>query len=393
MIAWRRSDHLMLLAYLLALSPGTIAWAAQEAGRGRVYSIIELSFAGPVQKTADSPARDVSFSVVFRHESSSSELKVLGFWDGDGKGGASGSVYKIRFCPTKVGRWGLAEVQSNAKELMRQKQGAYITAEPAALRGFWMPDAASPGARWYQRSDASHQYIVGNTHYSFLSGCMADGCPTGNQIAADIAGNARFFKKLRMGISGDHYPHPVEKPFLDDEGKGTDWGDYSHRPNTKWFAERVDVAVARAFDVDLIADLILAGPDREESRSTLRAAKNGGDATPFLRYMAARYGSYPNVWFCLCNERDIRQPTYTEEEIARLGGVLRGFLPYPTPISVHETPRPAWSAKFDELPAWNDHQIIQRKLKQIGRAADVIEDAWKNPKTAMSATSPPSMMN
>jgi hypothetical protein len=144
----------------------------------------------------------------------------------------------------------------------------------------------------------------------------------------------------------------------------------------------VDVAVRAAFEHDLIVDLILAGPDTEDSRATLRARETGGDAGPYLRYIAARYGSYPNVWLCLCNEFDIKSPRYTAVEIAGFGRVLRKALPHPTPLSVHasehpdhgprEATQPAWASAFDAFPPWYDHQIIQRKLKTIAATADVI---------------------
>ena len=276
-------------------------WGAEELERGGVYSVLELSFRGPRQGPTDAPARDIDFWVLFQHESSTAQCKVHGFWDGDGRGGSSGGVFKVRFCPTRAGRWNLVDVHSNARELARQKEGNYITATPSEHHGFWVADPGSAGQRWYMRSDGSHQYIFGNTHYSFLSGYQKGNKPSGNDIAADVAGNAKYFKKLRFTLYGDHYPHPTEKPFFDDSGHPTDWGDYSHRPNPKWFHERVDVAVRTAYDHDLIADLILAGPGKEASRSSLRARHNDGDPTPFLKYVAARHGSYPNVWICLFN--------------------------------------------------------------------------------------------
>jgi hypothetical protein len=203
--------------------------------------------------------------------------------------------------------------------------------------------------------------------------------PSGNDIEADIAGNAAYFQKLRFGVSGDRYPNPHHKPFLDDKGRLTDSGDYSHRPSPEWFRKRVDAAVQSAYKHDLIADIILAGPDTVSSRSTLRAKNNGGDPEPFLRYMAARYGSFPNVWFCLSNEYEIREPTYTEEELAGMGRLLRKYLPFATtPVSVHSTPDTLWSARFDRLPEWHDHHIIQKKLRNIGSAADVIQRVWRN---------------
>jgi hypothetical protein len=149
--------------------------------------------------------------------------------------------------------------------------------------------------------------------------------------------------------------------------------------------------VRTAFEHDLIADLILAGPDTVDSRATLRARGNGGDPVPFMRYVAARYGSYPNVWLCLCNEYDIKVPKYTEEDVARFGQTIRAVLPYPTPLSVHASTHPGspgrgtnpqaptWALRFDDLPPWNDHQIIQRKLTRIAPAADAIGQTWQRP--------------
>jgi hypothetical protein len=350
-----------------------------QIGRGTVYSIIELRFEGRPLGPADAPARDIDFWVLFRHESGSTECKVHGFWDGGGNGGGRGGVFRVRFCPTKAGRWDLAEVVSNDPTLNAQMKGEHVTVSASDHPGLWIVDEASNGRRWYRRSDGSHPYIIGNTHYSFLSGYMKGDVPSNNDIAADIAGNAAYFKKLRFGISGDWYPHPQSKPFFDDLGQITGSGDYSHRPNPDWFHHRVDVAVQAAWEHDLVADIVLAGPDQESSRSTLRAAHNGGDPTPFLKYMAARYGSFPNVWFCLCNEYEIRTPTYTEAELARYGQILRETLPYATtPVSVHSTPRTLWSRTFDRLPEWHDHHIIQKKLRHMAPAADVMHKVWAN---------------
>ena len=163
-----------------------------------LYSIVELVFHGPQQGPADVPARDIDFWALFRHEDGTSEHKIHGFWDGDGKGGISGDVFKIRFCPTKVGRWDLVEIYSSSAELSGQRQGEHINVVSSDHHGFWIPDPDSPGQRWYMRSDGAHQYIFGNTQYSFLSGYREGNKPTGNDIAADIVGNAENFKKLRF---------------------------------------------------------------------------------------------------------------------------------------------------------------------------------------------------
>lgn len=333
-----------------------------------LYEVHEVVFAGPVFGPTDAPARDVELVTQWRHESGRPVYTIQGFWDGDGRGGASGNVFKVRFCPTQLGKWTLVEVTSNRPELHGQHKGYTVTCTPSDRAGFWLVDREGTGGRWYQRSNGSHPYIYGNTMYSFLSEYDNKG-PHGGNIADDIRGNAQYFKKVRFSITGDRYPHPQVKPFLDNAGRPTDSGDFSHRPNPAWFHGRVDLAVRTACELDVIADLILCGPDTVDSRSTFQAAHNGGDPTPLLRYIAARYGSCPNVWICLCNEFDIKKPQYTTEQVVRFGQTMRGFLPYPTPVSIHAKPR-NWYTELNTTPPWHDHVIIQEKIKKLPTAAD-----------------------
>src|SRR5512132_1476207 len=117
-----------LLAALLITSTA----AAAEIGRADLYSVFEIRFGGPPATNADSPARDVDLWVRFRH-GSGAEHKVYGFWNG-------GSDYRVRFTPTREGRWTLAEVHSNRRELAGQRQGDWMTARASARHGFWMAD-------------------------------------------------------------------------------------------------------------------------------------------------------------------------------------------------------------------------------------------------------------
>lgn len=364
-----------ILAFIVgAASP--IPTARAQSLAGRAYSVVEISFHGPPLGPADAPARDIEFWATIRHHSGAPAYKVYGFWDGDGNGGDRGGVFKIRFCPTRPGRWDIVEVHSNDKTLNHQHEGEHIdAAPPGRLHGFWMPDPETAG-RWYKRSDGTHPYIFGNTMYSFLSQTSWTGRPNGSGVARDIRENARYFRKLRFSAIGDRYPDPALAPFLDDAGRETQDGNYSFRPNPRWFHDRVDVAVRTAFDSDFITDLILSGVDLETSRSSLRPSHNGGDATPYLRYMAARYGSFPNVWMCLINEYDIRVPKYTPDDIKRLGAALRSMLPYSTPISVHRSGGP-WLPQLNPPPQWNDHEIIQRKLRMLAAAADALRAAYE----------------
>jgi hypothetical protein len=359
----------LVLSVSILLITATPALTA-EAGRGSVYSVVELVFNGPTLGPSDTPAKDVDFWVRVQHESGSPSYKIHGFWDGDGQGGNRGNVFKVRFCPTRAGRWNIAEVSSNRQELV-QKQGDYITATASNLHGFWEVDTSSPGNRWYKRSDGSHQYIVGNTIYSFISEMYTNG-PNGSDIAKDIKGNAGYFKKVRFSPIGDRYPHPSERPFLTSSGSPTNNGADSHRPNPQWFYKRVDLAVKTAFDLDLIADLIMAAVDVDELRYSISPANNGRDPGPFFKYLIARYGAYPNVWFCLINEGDHgnKTPHFSYGALRDFGVKAKSYMAYPSPLSVHL--RANWDSGMNSNPSWNDHVIFQQKLKNISSSADAI---------------------
>lgn len=355
---------LFMISFLLPMSCSGL----RAGDRVPLYSVYELTFQGTGYHAEDNPVKDIELVTVWQNRKSLKTLQIFGFYDGDGNGSPEGNIFKVRFCPVEEGLWNLISVRSNDEKLNKQHEGFLLTAIKSDNHGFWMPDPDSPGSRWYQRSDGSHQYIAGNTMYSFLSEYF-EGQPTGGNIKNDIIQNSDYFKKVRIGITGDRYPNPDSKPFLDSTGKPTDDGNFSHRPNPEWFFNRVDLAVKEGFKKDMIIDLILNGPDTKESRSVLSPSENNSDASPILRYIAARYGSYPNVWICLSNEFDIKVPVYAPLQIAEKGKTLKSFLAYETPVSVHSVRN--WTAELNSI-YWFDHVIFQNKLKKMTESADNI---------------------
>jgi hypothetical protein len=368
--------RIIFVCLLLSTFANSIVLAA-EIGSTPVYSVIEISFTGPSYGPSQSPTKDVDFWVRFQHQGSATSYKIHGFWDGNGNGGTNGNVFKVRFCPTAAGTWTLAEVHSNRTELNGERQGDHVVATlPAANHGFWIVDTSSPGNRWYRRSDGSHQYIYGNTMYSFVSETYQDGKSNGSNVAKDVTGNAAYYNKLRFSPIGDLYPHPSDKPFFNSSGSQTADGNNSHRPNPQWFTERVDIAVQTGLKYDMIADLIMAGVDTRDARSSLTPSNNGGDPTPFLKYLVARYGSYPNTWFCIVNEFDhpSRNPVFNASQIKRFGSIINSFMAYPNPLSVHH--RSNWNTDLNSNPSWNDHVIFQDKIKDLAETADQIKSNY-----------------
>ena len=205
---------LFVLPFALALGS---AGAETEVPR---YGLHEVLFEGPAYGPSDAPARDVELVTQWRHETGLA-CTIHGFWDGDGAGGVSGSVFKVRLCPTHTGLWTLIRTSSNKPKLDGQNEGLQIVCTASEHPGFWEVDRAQTAGRWYKRSDGSHPYIFGNTMYTFLSERNDTG-PSGGNIADDIRSNAEYFKKVRFSITGGRYPHPTAKPFLNHAGRPTD---------------------------------------------------------------------------------------------------------------------------------------------------------------------------
>lgn len=304
-----------------------------------LYSVYELTFEGPTGLAK--PAAEVQLLCTWEGPGQR-RISVQGFWDG-------GSTWRCRFTPTKVGPWRLTSVVSERPELARQHVGLSLRCTPSKHRGFWEAEG-----RYWRRSNGSYEYFVGNTHYTFLIN-------PAEQIVADLRGNRQYFGKVRFSICGDRYEDPELKAFLKPDGTQTNESQYADSPNPEYFQERVDVAVRTGFEEDLICDLIMSGPDKHR-----RQLEQGA----YIRYVAARYGAYPNVWFCVANEWD---QVYQAAQVKAFGEKLRSYLAYPTPVSVHSTPRVEWDPRLNG--DWCDHATIQKKLKSMTASADAIRRA------------------
>jgi len=360
-----------LLSLAMATIPALLAMccaagyaATADAAKTPVYGVVEIAFDGPACTPKDRPAVDVELSVLFAHENGRDRVRVQGFWDGDGKGGSSGGVYKVRFCPTLPGTWTLAEVKSNQASLAGQKQGQAVLAEASSLHGFWVP--GGEGNRWFVRSDGSHQYIVGNTHYVMLSRPNAQEATT-ESIRADVEANAPYFNKIRTTLKAFRPPNAslAASTFFTPAGEPTcdEGADASQvRPNPAFF-HRVDVLVQAGLAKDMIIDLILG--------STAHNPEKMARTTTYLKYVAARYGAYPNVWITLANEYSDK---YEDPQVLEMGKAMRALLPYPTPLSVHDWHGPWNHGKKGEQGvngAWCTHSIRQGKMPKHPETSDM----------------------
>lgn len=107
-----RMNHVMRLAVQAVQSDPVNNSATHDAqyrleGELKKWHTVTLSFNGPYStQTADDPNPFLDYRLQVRFQSPSGKVaNVPGFFDGDGKGDGSGSVWKVRFIPDEAGSW------------------------------------------------------------------------------------------------------------------------------------------------------------------------------------------------------------------------------------------------------------------------------------------------
>ena len=142
----RSRPHVYAFALLVMIAAGTAA-AQPQVPR---YGIHEVIFEGPTCSPTDAPARDIVLTTQWQHTPSGTSYTIHGFWDADGRGGATGNIFKVRLCPTQQGPWKLVTTSSNRPKLNRQKEGLEIICTPSDHPGFWEVDHTLTASRWYR---------------------------------------------------------------------------------------------------------------------------------------------------------------------------------------------------------------------------------------------------
>ena len=126
--------HLPLGSIFVAVVITTLA-SADEA-RFAKWAKVEFSFRGPAAQGRGEPnpfavKLDVDFCAPGgRH------YRVPGFYDGDGRGGLDGDVWKVRFSADEIGSWTYTTISDNQQ--LHGKTGRFTVSDvPANAEGFW----------------------------------------------------------------------------------------------------------------------------------------------------------------------------------------------------------------------------------------------------------------
>src|SRR5215208_5607802 len=338
---------------------------------------VTVSFNGPPATETNSspnPFLDYRLQVSFTSPSGKS-FEVPGFYDGDGNGGSSGSVWKVRFNPDESGTWGY-------KASFRQ--GTNVAIDTSATAGsptsfdgasgtfdISPRDSAAPGflsqglleyanGHYLKFRDGSY-YLKGgadspenwlgyagfdNTpqaHHSFSPHVQdwQTGDPTFNTSSADggkgLIGTLNYLSSqgvnsiyfLPMNIGGDGRD---SSPYV----SVSNWGGSTANDNLHFDVSKLaqwEQAFAHAQKKGIMLHFVLNEAE-QANKQELDGGSLGSERKLFYREMIARFGHHNALQWNISEEYESPYNLGTEN-VKSFAGYIQSVDPYDHPVTVH----------------------------------------------------------
>ena len=265
------------------------------------------------------PFKDVRLDGVFTAPSGT-EYRVEGFYDGDGDGGTTGNVFRLRFAPSEEGDW-TWRTESN-REALNGISGRFAVSVDGN-RGPLRYDPALP--HWLHWADGSVFFEAGAGDPECF---LANAFITQQQRYKGIDYLAqRGVTSLYMGVvnagPGDGTP----------EMKVTPWTGGFDKPNFDDicldFMNRLDGVVRRLAKNGMVAHIVLYLDDCCEISNAI----TGEQEEMLIRYLCARFGSYCGVVWNLAEEYE---ECFTDDWCRSRAAMFRKYDPLGHPVTVHQ---------------------------------------------------------
>jgi hypothetical protein len=305
------------LALGTAVATPAIAYAA--AGSVERWGVYDVALPGAVQENPF----DLAYAIVFERDAL--RIRVPAFFDGDG-------VFRVRFSPPEIGQWRWRT------EGLAPATGAFECVAPrAGNRG---PVRVTADGYHFAYADGTPFRQIGTTSYSWALQSDAKCAETLTTLARSP------FNKIRMCLF-PNVESVATRPFAATGGGLKDWDPTRLDPP---YFRRFEDRIRRLGALGIEADLILYHPyDAARGYSDMRR----DDDERYLRYVAARFGAFRNVWWAMANEYDLIK-TKTMADWDHLFAVLVAADPHDRLRSMHQL-----RVFYDHRKPWITHASIQ----------------------------------
>lgn len=308
---------------LAATSPAIQGESSANPKTVERWGVHEIVLRGPDK---GNPYVDVTLTAVY--QGAGQTFTVPGFYDGDG-------TFRVRFSPPQTGEWTWA-VDSNLPAL--RNSGRLTVIEPSP--GNHGPVQVVPGGYHFLYADGSPYRQIGTTSYSWALQ-SDEKC----ELTLDTLSKSPF-NKIRMLVF-PNVPAVATDPFVRTGPGPRDWDPTRIDPA---YFRRYETRIQRLLELGIQADVVLYQPyDTARGYSDMTRT----DDERYLRYVAARFGAYRNVWWSMANEYDGIK-TKTLDDWDYLFQVLQSADPHNRLRSIHNK-----NIYYDARKPWITHASIQ----------------------------------
>ena len=351
-------------------------------GEFKKWHPVTVSFTGPSSTETNSspnPFLDYRLQVSFTSPSGKS-FEVPGFYDGDGNGGSSGSVWKVRFNPDESGTWGYkasfrqgtnvaidTSATAGSPTSFDGTSGTFdIAARDSAAPGFLSQGLLEYANGHYLKFRDGSYYLKGgaDSPENWLGYAGFDNTPTAKHS---------FAPHVQDWQTGD----PIFNPSSADGGKGfigalnylssqginsiyflpmniggdardtspyinvSNWAGSSSNDNYHFDVSKLgqwEQAFAHAQRKGIHLHFVLneaEGPNKQE----LDGGMLGNERKLFYREMVARFAHHNALQWNVSEEYDLDH-NLGSDNVKAFAGYIQSIDPYDHPITVHQSGNP-----------------------------------------------------
>ena len=407
------------------------------SGDMRAWFPLTFDFEGPLANEFDdgpNPFLDYRLQVEFTSPDGL-VMSIPGFFDGDGRGGGTGNVWRVRFAPYVEGSWSfVARFRSGSEVAVELSPQAGSPSHFDGMAGTFevLPrDDEAPGFyKWgklvyvndhYLKFFDGSYFIKGGTNSPENLLAYQGFDNTVDQGGIDVSGLDRglhLFEPHRAdwgpakyGGLGSH-ADPLfrsEDTQVDSRGivgainylasvnvnsiyflpmnlggDGWDVCPFVGYANTRFNKTHYDVSKLRQWNSLLehvarlgIASHVVLSETEPANENWLDGGRLEVERKLFFREMVARFGHLPAIKWNLAEECE-----YTTAEVFAFAAYMRDIDPYDHPVGFHVNllPLDGSSQQYDDV--LGDPRIATNSLQAVPHSADVIVEKWRNDSAA-----------
>ena len=355
-------------------------------GDRKIWHPITVSFRGPAASETDdepNPFLDYRLQVTFTGPSGQ-KFNVPGFFDGDGNGGGTGNIWRVRFTPDEKGNWRYkASFRKGPKVAVSLRPNAgksvgfdgasdslvVAAHDPAALGFLKVGRLEYVGKHYLKFRDGSY-WIRGGTDSpeNFLAYAGFDNTPASHRYKEHIRdwhrGDTDWAGGKGKGIIGalnylaSKHVNSVFLLLMNIGGDGKDVWPYAdtidrnggNRANENLHFDisklnQWEIVFSHAQRKGIHLHFVLNEGERKNKRE-LDNATLGVERKLYYREMIARFGYHNAVTWNLCEEYDHPQLCIKPSMIKSWAKYIRDVDPYDHPLTVHNCSERAWAPFF-----------------------------------------------